>query len=104
MERMLTNREACSLQPVRDQVEEVDKLTEDDALGRRILLAQVAELLDQSLDLRRGAPLVEVEPAENALTRLHLLFIDLNSGCLEVDGERDVTDRAGGLRRRHQGH
>ena len=41
MERMLTNREACSLQPVRDQVEEVDKLTEDDALGRRILFPKV---------------------------------------------------------------
>ena len=47
-----TYSEPSLLQPVRDEVQEVDELAEDNALSRRILLPEVAELLYESLDLR----------------------------------------------------
>lgn len=51
------------LQPKSDEVEEIDKLAEDDALRRRVLLAEIAELFNEGLDLCRRAPLVEVKAA-----------------------------------------
>ena len=48
-----THREARLLQPICDEVQEVNELAEHEALRSRILLPQVAQLLDEGFDLRR---------------------------------------------------
>ena len=77
-----TYSEPSLLQPVRDEVQEVDELSEDNALSRRILLPEVAEFLYESLDLRRGTPLVQVKTTEDALADLHVLILQLERRCL----------------------
>ena len=84
------------MQPERDEVQEVDKLTENDALRGRILHPEVTELLNQCLDLRRRPPFVEVEAAEDALADFCGIF-ELQSRSFQVDGKSNVADRAGGL-------
>ena len=77
----ITHGKPCLLQAIRDEVKEVDELTEDNALGRTILPTEVVELLQERLDLRRRTPLVKVQTPENTLTRLRVL-LEIEGGCL----------------------
>lgn len=45
--RDLTHGEASALQPERDQIQKVHKLTENNALCGSVLIAQIAQLLNQ---------------------------------------------------------
>lgn len=90
--------EAGLLQPVCDEIQKVDELAKHDALRGCVLPSEIAQLLNQGLDLRRRAPLVEVQSAENTLTRLHFLLVNLNCRCFQVDGESEMTHGASRLR------
>jgi hypothetical protein len=85
------------LQLESDQVEEVDKLAENEALRRRVLLSQITELLNERFNLRRRFPGVDVKSAQHPLTGGHV-FRQLKRGRFEVDREGQMTDRAGRLR------
>jgi hypothetical protein len=44
--RESAHREACTLQPERNQIQEVHELAEYNALRGRVLIAQIAQLLN----------------------------------------------------------
>lgn len=67
--------EARSLEAISNQVEEVDELAEHQALRRGVLHAQVAQLLDERLDLGRRPPCVQVETPEDPLARIGQILL-----------------------------
>jgi hypothetical protein len=98
-----------TLEPESDKVKEVDELTENDALRRGILVSgsatnyrgfqgesnlatKITELLDESLNLGRRTPRVQVQPSEYTLTG-RSISLDLKSRGFEVDRERHVAHR-----------
>ena len=85
--------EPSLLQPICGEIQKVHELAEHKTFGGRVLLPEVAELLDERLDLRRRPPLVQVQPAEDTLTLCDGL-VQLEGRRLKVNGERDVTNRA----------
>jgi hypothetical protein len=68
--------EACSLQSESNQIQKIHKLAENDALCRSILRTKGAELFDQRLNLRRGPPIIEVQPSKNTLPGGRHIFFE----------------------------
>ena len=63
------------MQAICDQIQEIDKLTEYDALNRRILIAEIDQFFDQSFNFGRGTPLVYIETTKDALSNGCSYFI-----------------------------
>ena len=82
------NLEPSQLQSSRNEVEETRKLAKDQTLDAVVLRLELAELLDERLDLCRRAPLARVDALEHALPRLRDLCVGLG---VEVNRERDVA-------------
>ena len=91
-------RKASTLQPERDQVQEVDKLAEHDALRGRVLIAQIAQLFYERFYFRTRSPRIDVQTAKDALARGGGQF-QLQGRCLEINCEGEMTNRASRLRR-----
>jgi hypothetical protein len=91
-----TNHEARPLEPKGDEIQEIYKLAEDDALCRRVLHAEVAEFFHKRLDLRARAPSIKIKAANDTLpSDFRLLRFD--GLCFKVDRKEDMTDRTVGL-------
>jgi hypothetical protein len=71
-------REPGSLQPERNQIQEVYKLRKHNWFDRSILAPECVKLLDERLDFGGGTPSVHIESAQNTLTcpsgRFFVLF------------------------------
>ena len=80
-----TNRKPSFLQPKRNQIQKVDKLAEHDALRRSILQPEVAQLFHKSLNLRRGSPIVQIQPTEDTLPSRDSALFNLHRRCFQVD-------------------
>lgn len=71
-------------------------MTEDDALGSRVLSSQITQFLNESFDLCRRPPLIEIKSTEDTLTNLNLLF-ELQRRSFKVDREWQMTNWASRL-------
>lgn len=92
-----THLEPRALQPIRNEIEEVNKLAEDETLGRRVLQPEIAQLLDERLDLGRRPPRVQVQPPEYALPCGRQILLEFERRRVQVDRQRQMAHRAAGL-------
>ena len=76
-----THREPGSLKPIRNQIQKVDKLAEHDALRRGILQPEIAQLFHEGLDLRRGSPIIQIQPTEDTLPSRDSALFNLHRRC-----------------------
>jgi hypothetical protein len=79
------------LKPVCNQIQKVNELAEDEGFCGRVLHAQIAELLDEGLDLRRGSPRFQVKTTKDTLACGTDIFLQIDGRPFEVNGEGEVT-------------
>lgn len=81
----ITHRKTSFLQTIRDEVKEVDELTEDNAFRCCILGTQIAQFFQESFNFCRALPSVQVQAAENSLSSIGRARIEIQRRCFEVN-------------------